>query len=123
MIPGLTATLALGDTEVVVRELTTAETRAQLAEFERGGDLPEALRLVYAQLTDPQHQLALRCLGRMTSLDVADPPDLPFSAWRAVLTACVECNPGFFHLAAVLQRLGQAMQAPGETSSGSSAPS
>lgn len=123
MIPGLVAIVNLGDTDVAVRELTTAETRAQLAEFERNEDLPEDLRLVYAQLTDPQHLLALRCLARMTSLDPRAVPDLPFSAWRAVLAACVECNPGFFHLAGVLQRLGQAMPAPAETSSGPSAPS
>jgi hypothetical protein len=123
VIPGLTATLTLGDTEVVIRELTTAETRDQLAEFERGVDLSADLRLVYAQLADPQHQLALRCLQRMTSLDVKAVPDLPFSGWRAILVACVECNPGFFQLAGVLQRLGQATPTPAETSSEPSASS
>lgn len=123
MIPGLTATVKLGDTEVAIRELTTAETRDQLAEFERGVELSADLQLVYAQLTDPQHQLALRCLKRMTSLDLKAPPDLPFSGWRAILAGCVECNPGFFQLAGVLQRLGQAMPAPAETSSEPSASS
>jgi hypothetical protein len=125
VITGLSVTVSLGDTDVVVRELTTAQTRAQLAEFERAADLPPDLQLVYLQLTDaPDEQLALRCLGNMTSAQWDELPDMPLSLWRTLLRACVECNPGFFRLAAVLQRLGQATPAPpAGTSSEPSAPS
>jgi hypothetical protein len=102
---GLIRKVTLGDRDVTVRELTTAETRALIAEFESAAEFAPDMLALHMQAETDADRLALRCLHRMTDLAIADLGELPFSAVTAVLQACQEVNAGFFRQLGVLLEL------------------
>ncbi len=105
---GITRTLTVGDREVTVRELTTAETRALLAEFESPAELTADLVTLHLQLEDERERLALRCLHRMTDFPVAELGDVPFSVVQQLCRLCLGVNAGFFRQIGTLLKLAAA---------------
>lgn len=94
-------TLAIGETEIAVRELTVADIRAWLKALE-AQTAPDVLDVVLFE------DFTLADLTRMTDLTAADLETMAPSELRRVADACREVNADFFALRGRLLTLGQA---------------